>query len=592
MKKRALIIVAIAVMLLASLVAVPITASAQGPVPHVAIDQHPFMAPNGVSNMHNDGYMTDTYEVSGPIGEFPRVKNSGVFDDRLHVTITFDEFGRIVAVLQGRPGNPELQLIDPDTLKPLASYALPVRPYPIEEDEIPIIRDPSGGVYFYLDNLYNAVVATNDYKIVEIQTPSEDLSTGFQLVNEYDVSTGVRDLSNDLPPDRDKLGPAVSDWGGEYYWYSTRYGIVGLVNRATGAIQTYDLRAASLMPEQTQNSPAVAADGYYMVSDYAMYRFSVDVGGNLVLDWRTEYDRGTRTKPGMITQGCGPTPTIFGDLVAIADNADPMNVLFLNRHTGALEASIPVFDGPKYDLGGGLYASCTENTLIGVQRDPDNYSVIVENNYGYVTYDDTEGDLTTIGGVTRIDVVHSGGVYTPSEVWESAERSCTPVPKLSLANGLVYLYTKPPLNIWYVTAIDFETGATVFSEVTGAGLGSNNNWAPITLGPDGTFYIGTLGGLISLQDYPYTEGEGPGCFIATAAYGTSTAEEIDVLRAFRDEVLLESTVGSHLVEWYYQTSPPVADFIAENSLLKTIVRELVVDPIVGFMGAMETLWGN
>jgi len=79
---------------------------------------------------------------------------------------------------------------------------------------------------------------------------------------------------------------------------------------------------------------------------------------------------------------------------------------------------------------------------------------------------------------------------------------------------------------------------------------------------------------------------------ATAAYGTATAEEIDTLRAFRDEVLLESTVGSQLVEWYYQTSPPVADFISENSLLRTIVRELLVDPVASLVQATEAIWGN
>jgi hypothetical protein len=83
---------------------------------------------------------------------------------------------------------------------------------------------------------------------------------------------------------------------------------------------------------------------------------------------------------------------------------------------------------------------------------------------------------------------------------------------------------------------------------------------------------------------PTTDGEDEGCFIATAAYGTSSAEEIDTLRSFRDEVLLESTVGSQLVEWYYQASPPIADFMSGNSLLKTIVREIVVDPIWAFVG--------
>jgi len=71
-----------------------------------------------------------------------------------------------------------------------------------------------------------------------------------------------------------------------------------------------------------------------------------------------------------------------------------------------------------------------------------------------------------------------------------------------------------------------------------------------------------------------------GCFIATAAYGTPTAVQIDVLREFRDVVLLESTVGSQFVALYYQLSPPVADFIAGSSFLRTLVRELLVDPIV------------
>ncbi|GAG59642.1 unnamed protein product, partial [marine sediment metagenome] len=56
-----------------------------------------------------------------------------------------------------------------------------------------------------------------------------------------------------------------------------------------------------------------------------------------------------------------------------------------------------------------------------------------------------------------------------------------------------------------------------------------------------------------------------GCFIATAAYGTPTAEQIDVLREFRDVVLLESTAGSQFVFLYYQLSPPVADFISGSS---------------------------
>ena len=64
----------------------------------------------------------------------------------------------------------------------------------------------------------------------------------------------------------------------------------------------------------------------------------------------------------------------------------------------------------------------------------------------------------------------------------------------------------------------------------------------------------------------------PVCFIATAAYGTPMAEEIQILREFRDEYLLTNWVGQALVDIYYGTSPPVAEFITEHPSLKPVVR--------------------
>jgi hypothetical protein len=83
-----------------------------------------------------------------------------------------------------------------------------------------------------------------------------------------------------------------------------------------------------------------------------------------------------------------------------------------------------------------------------------------------------------------------------------------------------------------------------------------------------------------------------GCFIATAAYGTPTAKQIDVLRAFRDEVLLKNAVGSQFVALYYRFSPPIANVIAGNELLRTLVRELLVDPIVHVVQATGDMWRN
>jgi chaperone required for assembly of F1-ATPase len=76
------------------------------------------------------------------------------------------------------------------------------------------------------------------------------------------------------------------------------------------------------------------------------------------------------------------------------------------------------------------------------------------------------------------------------------------------------------------------------------------------------------------------ESAGGGCFIATAAYGTPMAEEIQILREFRDDYLLTNPVGQAFVDFYYRTSPPIAQFISEHPSLKPIVRAGLV-PAVG-----------
>jgi hypothetical protein len=66
--------------------------------------------------------------------------------------------------------------------------------------------------------------------------------------------------------------------------------------------------------------------------------------------------------------------------------------------------------------------------------------------------------------------------------------------------------------------------------------------------------------------------EHAGCFIATAAYGTSMAEEISVLRRFRDEEMEPNLLGKHLVTLYYDVSPPIARTIARSDGMRALVR--------------------
>jgi hypothetical protein len=82
----------------------------------------------------------------------------------------------------------------------------------------------------------------------------------------------------------------------------------------------------------------------------------------------------------------------------------------------------------------------------------------------------------------------------------------------------------------------------------------------------------------------------PLCFIATAAYGTPEAEEINIIREFRDVVLRPNSLGAELVSLYYEASPPIAEFISQNEALRTAVRVGFIDPIVAILNWSHGLW--
>jgi hypothetical protein len=314
----------------------------------------------------------------------------------------------------------------------------------------------------------------------------------------------------------------LPDWHG-LLWFVTRHGLVGTIDRGNGTIQTMRLSG-----EGISNSFAVdETGGVYIVSDRALYRFDANSNGGPAVSWRVVYPNSGIHKPGQSDAGSGTTPTLMGsNWVAITDNADPMDVVVYRRairlrghrqqkkrgrsagRTGKAKRKAKarlVCSASVFPKGAGS----TDNSLIGTNR-----SLIAENNYGYQISAGDLGGGTTVAGLTRIDVVkkkpkkgRKGGKrkgrpkFRCRTAWTSNERAPSVVPKLSLDNGLVYTYTRPPrsdgIDAWYLTTLDFRTGRTVYRRLAGTGFGFNNNYAPVTLGPDGTAYVGVLGGVVA-----------------------------------------------------------------------------------------------
>ena len=289
-------------------------------------------------------------------------------------------------------------------------------------------------------------------------------------------------------------------------WYITQKGLVG-----------YVISGMPSLPMRLKEpiSKSFASDGeggVYVVTnspnptssnpvDGALYRFRRGPKPEQpITDWRTSYDCGAPPiKPGQTQIGSGTTPTCFNDFqgnrfVAITDNAPQMNVNVYLRDSGKLVAKQAVFTAQ------GASNAC-ENSLIAVNR-----SIIVENNYGNLTVQSTDGSQTTTPGINRVDFDPATG--KSSVVWANNSIAVpSVVSQLSTGDGMLYTYAKgapTPGNPggWFWAALDFATGQMVLKSPyinftnPGAAAEASNNWyAGLTVGPNGAAYLSVFGGL-------------------------------------------------------------------------------------------------
>ncbi|WP_026405478.1 hypothetical protein [Actinomadura rifamycini] len=469
------------------------------PLPGEPVPANPHMGPVGTSSMHADSHASDAYPFLGPLGRNPEVldeaKGGGL--PGLCSTVTFARRSGLIVAQCTRGQNFMLRLIDPRTLDDLATFELPPRPSTVEAvfslslDKI--FTDTSGGAYYYLDPQDRAVLADSDFHLRRFaHGKGPDGRWRFEVVDDWDLSPYLphdcATWTNPWPQGEcDPITAVGPDWTG-LIWWVTRGGRLGTVDPDTGTVRATRLAGG----ERIQNSFAAGEDGVSIVSDHALYAMRADATGMPRTVWREPYDRGSGRKPGQIDQGSGTTPTLLGDAyVAITDNADDrMNVVVRRRDDGSLVCREPVFGSGR---------SATDNSLVGYGN-----SLFIENNHGYRNFFELPPGGAPTGGLARVDV-DAGGAGCRT-VWTSAERSPSTVPKVSVPAGLLYVYTKEPrrdlVDAWYLTAVDVHTGRTVYKVLTGTGKWFDNNWAPVTIGPDGTAFVGVVGGLVAVRDRP------------------------------------------------------------------------------------------
>jgi hypothetical protein len=450
------------------------------PLPPIVIPPNPYLAEQGRNGLHGDNYNSDTLNYMAPLGVNPQVSSRmlGLLAATCP-TVVFDPQGHVVTVCIG-VARVRLFLMDPHSLEVLAEQELPQRAWVTEGNPDGVFTDSSGGGYFHVDEQGRVLIGPANQRIETWQAVEERKGQwAWQRVGLHDLATVLGEGVH--------LQDALTDYDGRT-WFTTSPGVVGYVDELTGQTETIALG------EDLQNSLVVEpGGGVYIVTVQALYKLVTDADGVISVKWRQAYlnDGG---QGGLLSTGSGTTPTAFGDnddLIAIADNsANRINLNVYLREDGT-----PICQLPMFTEG----ASATENSPIGYGND-----IVLENNAGYAG---PFGDpLLTVPGLTR---VHVKADYSGCElVWHTENFRAQTTPRLSTATGLIYTYSvKEGLPIgpittqgWYFGALDWETGEPAFEVWVGSGGMWNNVLDPVTLGPDGTAYVGTRNGIMAIRD--------------------------------------------------------------------------------------------
>jgi len=100
----------------------------------------------------------------------------------------------------------------------------------------------------------------------------------------------------------------------------------------------------------------------------------------------------------------------------------------------------------------------------------------------------------------------------------------------------------------------------------------------------------SVNGICQVIQTEEPEKKGGGCLIATAAYGSEMAPQVQLLREIRDNQLMNTESGSAFMsgfnELYYSFSPYIADMQRENPMLKEAVK-LGLTPMLSSLAIME-----
>ena len=321
------------------------------------VPQHPRLAPNGRSSMHNDGWATDAYAGPGPAGPRPRGDSAVVRRRRSAPPSPSTPRSGSSASAASVTG-PVLHVLDPDSMEP-------------RRDPRPAATRREHGQAAVGGPLRRRVLLPRRRRTARSSARPTAGSGRLDRRRGRDGPQVERDLDlTDVDPRRRLPGRADAGLGRRGTWWVTQDGRVGAVGRRRRVDASLDLDeeiANSIVRRRRRGSTSSRSRRSTSSGS--------DAGGRARDLWRTAYDNGTEKKPGQLSAGSGTTPTVLPERAGRDHRqrraADARAVLRRRRRPAGLR-------GRRCSAAA---RARSDNSLVAVG----DASVVVENNYGYAS---------------------------------------------------------------------------------------------------------------------------------------------------------------------------------------------------------------